>query len=102
LSGQFNELQHRLPEIERAWHLYQIEPVEPQGLFSPQEISGVVAGLQAEMALFKGEAKRWPSLSEIDWACGVSLSIVLPGIVGFMEAWRKPLPLYLTPGKPLL
>lgn len=63
-TGHFAELQHRLPEIEQAWHLYQIDPVEPLDLFSPQEVPALIAGLQAALALLRGEIRQAIELSQ--------------------------------------
>jgi LuxR family maltose regulon positive regulatory protein len=63
-TGQFDELQQRLPEIEQAWHLHQIDPVEPLELFSYQEIPGLIAGLQAAIALLRGETRQAIELSQ--------------------------------------
>jgi LuxR family maltose regulon positive regulatory protein len=58
LTGKFDEIHQRLPHIEQAWSLHQIEATESQGLFSDQEIPGLIAALQAEIALFRGEMSR--------------------------------------------
>jgi LuxR family maltose regulon positive regulatory protein len=56
LGGKFEELYQRLAAIERDWKL--TEPTELQGLFSHREIAGLIAALQAEIALFQGDPSR--------------------------------------------
>jgi LuxR family maltose regulon positive regulatory protein len=64
LSNQFAAVQARLPAVEYAWQLAQRDPTATQGLFSHQEIPGLIAGLQAEIALFRDNFPRAVALSQ--------------------------------------
>lgn len=71
LIGRFDEMQHRLegPEITGLLSETLLEPDEMEGILENRDLPGLILGLQAQLALIKGQFTQMIELSQQALAC---------------------------------
>ncbi len=97
LTGHFDEMQRKLaePEILSLHHQTPLEPDEGAGIIKNRDLPGLIVGLQAHLALIKGDVPRAMELSQQALAQLAEADVTLRGIIAENLA-----PIYWLKGEP--
>ncbi|HXV44143.1 MAG TPA: LuxR C-terminal-related transcriptional regulator [Anaerolineae bacterium] len=97
LTGHFDEMQRKLaePEILSLHRQAPLEPDEGAGIIRNRDLPGLIMGLQAHLALIKGDVPRAMELSQQALAQLAEADVTLRGIIAENLA-----PIYWLKGEP--
>ena len=97
LTGHFDEAQRKLaePEILSLHRQAPLEPDEGAGIIKNRDLPGLIMGLQAHLALIKGDVPRAMELSQQALAHLAEADVTLRGIIAENLA-----PIYWLKGEP--
>jgi LuxR family maltose regulon positive regulatory protein len=97
LTGHFDEMQRKLaePEILSLHRQAPLEPDEGEGIIKNRDVPGLIVGLQAHLALIKGDVPRAMELSQQALAQLAEADVTLRGIIAENLA-----PVYWLKGEP--
>ncbi|GIK39986.1 MAG: LuxR family transcriptional regulator [Chloroflexota bacterium] len=97
LTGHFDEAQRKLaePEILSLHRQAPLEPDEGAGIIKNRDLPGLIVGLQAHLALIKGDVPRALELSQQALAQLAEADVTLRGVIAENLA-----PIYWLKGEP--
>jgi LuxR family maltose regulon positive regulatory protein len=97
LTGHFDEMQRKLaePEILSLHRQAPLEPDEGEGIIKNRDLPGLIMGLQAHLALIKGDFPRAMELSQQALAHLAEADLTLRGVIAENLA-----PIYWLKGEP--